>query len=294
MLHFRNFTNTNLKWHLEKHTNEYQEFIQLNREVFVTKTKVTNSSQRILEETIAISKPFEFDHPRSRKIHRAIGEMIALDCMPFSTVERPGFQRLMKEVEPRYTPCSRNYLSQSLIASIFDKVKEQIATLLKAEQHISLTTDIWSSDSLDSYLSFTAHWINTDWECKECCLHAQPFNERHTGENIVATFTTCMDEWKISQKLHLVLLDSASNFVAGFRNSGILSSSCFAHSLQLAIKDGILVQRSVEVMLSTCRKLVGHFKHSNVSLHALAAVQSKPQHKPVQNEPTRWNSSYYM
>lgn len=97
--------------------------MKLNREVFVTKTKVTNSSQRTLEETIAISKPFEFDHPRSPKIHRAIGEMIAVDCMPFYTVKRPGFKRLMKEVEHRYTPCSQNYLSQSLIPSIFDKVK---------------------------------------------------------------------------------------------------------------------------------------------------------------------------
>lgn len=147
------------------------------------------------------------------------------------------------------------------------------------------------SGLLNSYLSFTAHWINA---CQECCLHAQPFNKRHTGENIVSTFTTSLDDWKITQKLHL---DSGSNFVSGFRNSGILSSFCFAHSLQLAIKDGILVQRSVETMLSTCRKVVGHFKHSNVSLHALASVQAKldlPQHRPVQDEPTRWKSSSWL
>ena len=137
----------------------------------------------------------------------------------------------MKEIEPRYTPCSRNYLSQSLIPSMFQKVKECIAKLVEKEQHISLTTDIWSSDSLDSYLSCTGPWIDSNWENKECCLHAQPFNERHTGENIVTVFTTCLDTWNITGKLHLVLRDSGSNFVAGFRNADILSCACFAHTL---------------------------------------------------------------
>lgn len=159
------------------------------------------------------------------------------------------------------------------------------------------TSAFWSSDSLDSSLSFTGHWIGQDWKYKECCLHAQPFNDRLIGENIVTTFITCMDSWKITDKLYLVLRDSGSNFVAGFRNAGILSCSCFAHTLQLAIKDGILVQKGVESLLSVCRKVVGHFKHSNVSLHALASFQAKlelPQQRPVQDEPTRWNSSYYM
>uniref|UniRef100_A0A1X7VB91 HAT C-terminal dimerisation domain-containing protein n=1 Tax=Amphimedon queenslandica TaxID=400682 RepID=A0A1X7VB91_AMPQE len=103
--------------------------------------------------------------------------------------------------------------------------------------------------------------------------------------------------WNITDKLHLVLRDSGSNFVAGFRNADILSCACFAHTLQLTVKDGIFPQRTVEIMLSTSRKIVGHFKHSNVSLYALSSVQSKLelcQHRPVQDEPTRWNSSYYI
>uniref|UniRef100_A0A1X7UWW1 Zinc finger BED domain-containing protein 4 n=1 Tax=Amphimedon queenslandica TaxID=400682 RepID=A0A1X7UWW1_AMPQE len=180
---------------------------------------------------------------------------------------------------------------------MFLNVKECIAKLVQKEQHFSLTTDIWLSDSLDSYLSFTGHWIDSNWENKECCLHAQPFNERHTGENIVTVFTICLDTWNITDKLHVALRDSGSNFVAGFRNADILSCACFAHTLQLTIKDGILSQRSVELMLSTSRKIVGRFKQSNVSLHALSSAQSKLelcQHRPVQDEPTRWNSSYYM
>ena len=73
--------------------------------------------------------------------------------------------------------------------------------------------------------------------------------------------------------------------------------SCFAHSFQLVVKEGILAQRGVESLLTCCIKIVGHFRHSNISMHALTAIQTKlqlPQHKPIQDEPTHWNSSYYM
>ena len=126
-------------------------------------------------------------------------------------------------IEPRYKPCSRTYLSQTMIPSMYDSVKSHVAQLIDLEPHISITTDIWSSDSLDSYIT---HWINKDWEYKEGCLHALPFNERHTDENIANMFTSCVDAWKINDKVHLVLCDSGSNFVAGFRDIGLLTSSC--------------------------------------------------------------------
>ena len=53
-----------------------------------------------------------------------------------------------------------------MIPSMHDSVKSHVAQLIDLEPHISITTDIWSSDSLDSYISFTAHWINKDWSIK--------------------------------------------------------------------------------------------------------------------------------
>ena len=125
---------------------------------------------------------------------------------------------------------------------MYEKVKDRVSSIVQVEHDISIITDIWSSDSLDSYLSFTCHWINENWEYKEAYLHAQPFNERHTGENIATTFTTCMNDWHVSNKVHLVVRDGGSNFVAGFRNAGIPAVSCIAHSLQLVVKEGILAQ----------------------------------------------------
>lgn len=104
---------------------------------------------------------------------------------------------------------------------------------------------------------------------------------------------TC-GEWQLAGKLHLVLRDNGRNFIAGLRCRD-WNLGCLAHTLQLIVKEGILAQREVEDLLACCRRIVGHFKHSNVAWHAL--IQSRRSlvlHRPVQDELTSWNSSHYM
>ena len=243
-----------------------QEFVKLDEEFEKGQSQISymQSSRPTLKEVFVASQPIPFDHPRARKLHWSIAEMICVDCLPFYTVEKPGFLHLVKAFEPKYTPCSHTYLSQTMISSMYEKVKDRVSSIVQVQHGISITTDIWSSDSLDSYLSFICHWINKNWEYKEACLHAQPFNERHTGENNATTFTKCMNDWHVSNKVHLVVRDGGSNFVAGFRNAGIPAVSCFVHSLQLVVKEMIVAQRGVESLLTCCRKILGHFRHSNI------------------------------
>ena len=298
----RNFTCTNLKKHLEhSHWQIFLEFQRIDDELKGKKTTSKSScgakSQVTLQESISKSKPFTFDHPQSIKIHRAIGEMVCVDSLPISIVDKPGFRCLLHTVEPRYTPCSRTYLSETLIPGMYDRVKARVSKLLDVMSYVSLTTDLWSSQAQDAYLSLTAHWIDEAWERKEGCLHAQIFNDSHTGEHIKNVMLACIDKWKIGSKLHLVLRDNGSNFIAGLRLAGIPNFGCLAHTLQLVVKDAVLAQRSVEDLLSRCRKIVGHFKQSNVAWHNLASIQEKlgfSTCRPVQEQATRWNSSFYM
>jgi len=50
-------------------------------------------------------------------------------------------------------------------------------------------------------------------------------------------------------------------------------------------------------LLAASRRLVGHFKCSNVNLHALGRIQDQlnlKKHHLIQHKPTRWNTSKYM
>ena len=70
--------------------------------------------------------------------------------------------------------------------------------------------------------------------------------------------------------------------------------NCFAHTLQLAIEDGLKVGQ-ISKTLGAGRKLVSHFSHSVLSTNALIAKQDgNPKLKLVHDVPTQWSSSFLM
>ena len=128
--------------------------------------------------------------------------------MRFSTVRRVGFKRLNRSA-------IQLTISDTLIPEMYRKVKEKVTDLVKKHSHVSITTDLWSSMAQDSYLSLTGHFINSNIERQQPCLHAVPFHDSHTGERIASMITNCLQAWGIAEKLHVVVRDNGSNFVAG-------------------------------------------------------------------------------
>ena len=97
---------------------------------------------------------------------------------------------------------------------------------------------------------------------------------------------THIRSWEIEEKVICVLCDNASNLIAGMNNANVKSLSCLAHSLQLIIKDGILMQPAVQQLLNPARSLVGHYHHSNVAFQIFCQIQSQlklPEHVLIQD-----------
>ena len=46
----------------------------------------------------------------------------------------------------------------------------------------------------------------------------------------------------VAEKLHVVVHDNDSNFVAGLQSGNVPNIPCLAHTLQLGVKDGCLAQ----------------------------------------------------
>ena len=96
--------------------------------------------------------------------------------------------------------------------------------------------------------------------------------------------------------------DEAAGQVAAGRllnaKAGWTSQVCMAHQMQTVIRHA-LEEPAMQKMLAHCRKLVGHFKHSNLATAALEDSQKKLKLdrlplRVVQDVCTRWNSTYYM
>ena len=213
-----------------------------------------------------------------------VGEMIVLDNEPFSIVKCDGFKRLMKVVEPRYTLPSDKYFSETLIPSMYTKVSNKVSVMASNWEHFSVTTDLWSFVAQDCYLSLTAHFISRDYEWKQACPHAVPFNGSHTGPEVASLISNCSEGWGIYNKLHIVVQDNGSNFVAGLRDAGIPNLPRLAYTLQLVIVDGCLAQPCVIALTAKSRRLVGHYKQSNIACKILEQIQEQlqcPKHRLI-------------
>ena len=122
--------------------------------------------------------------------------MIVIDCQPVSVIDHKGFRSLISTLEPKYQMPSRKYFSETIIPSIANRIRANIATQLKeGAEYWSFTTDFWSSDvNSDALLGFTAHWVNGNFQRQSAVLHAQELSERHIGEYIAVKITKMLEE----------------------------------------------------------------------------------------------------
>jgi len=144
----------------------------------------------------------------------------------------------------------------------------------------------------------TIHWIDKSFAKISAVLLAQALEMAHNGEYIAERIYSMLESWNIPQERdHLVISDNASNMVKAMQEASLAHFGCFAHSLQLVVKDGLLSQRATIDIIAICRSIVGHFHQSSTASHSLTRIQKSlkiPQHKLNQDISTRWNSTLYM
>ena len=58
----------------------------------------------------------------------------------------------------------------------------------------------------DTYTSFTAHWIDSDWQLMETMLDLKEVRGSHTGQNIAECFCESLDEFKVIPKVWFTFL----------------------------------------------------------------------------------------
>ncbi|KAK9187734.1 hypothetical protein WN944_019132 [Citrus x changshan-huyou] len=94
---------------------------------------------------------------------QAAVKMIILDELSFSVVENPGFRHFRSIAAPRYLLPSRRTITRDTL-EMYLKEKTKLKSLLAGnKQRVSLTTDIWTSITIASYMVIIAHFIDRDW-----------------------------------------------------------------------------------------------------------------------------------
>jgi hypothetical protein len=291
---------SNLWSHLELyHKDSFNKKIgkleQQSQLILIQDKKTDKTSQDSIQNKATTL--FTSNKPTSKsKIDQLLAEMIIIDTQPYSIVEDNGFLALMNAAFPHYQVPCRNYFF-SYIEKLFNEKIKVLTEKLKETEHVALTTDLWTSSQNEAIVTLTGHFVNKNGDLEDCVLETKSFGSaRHTGENISIQLNSITDKFGITEKVLAVSHDNAANMVLAVEKSEFDSIRCAAHTLQLSINDA-LADVKIQNLFFKCKQLVGHLKHSTLSLNRFKKLQQQndlKQHKLIQEMCIRWNTSFYM
>ena len=66
---------------------------------------------------------------------------------------------------------------------------------------ISFTTDCWTSPSNKSFMSITAHFIDSDWALQHILLDFIEMHDSHLGQNLKNAFVLGLESFSIENKV---------------------------------------------------------------------------------------------
>ena len=160
-----------------------------------------------------------------------------------------------------------------------------------------LTTDLWTAQYQQrSYISLTAHFVNSKFQLHSRCPQTREVPEDHDAQSLQEVLSKMLLDWNIDNKVLGATTDNGHNIVNAIGLLGLKHFPCFAHTLQPSINNGSKIVR-VRNALARCKKIVKHFKKSTKKKCKLRQKQDMPQipqHKPVQDCVTRWGSTLGM
>lgn len=240
---------------------------------------------------------------RKRAITDSLVTFIAEDMRPINIVEGSGFKRLIKTLEPGYTLPKQEIISHALKEK-HKCIRNKVLSDIEKCSAISFTTDIWTSQQMEAYMTVTAHLINSDWELENYVLETKSMEESQTASNIAERLGEVADAYAVSaEKRVAVVHDNAANMILCTDMlkqeeawGDVKGVRCAGHTLQLCV-NAALKHDPVLRTVAAGRRLVGQFKKSakaSAALKEKQQAQQVPAHKLIQDVATRWNSTCFM
>ena len=149
---------------------------------------------------------------------RRLALMCCRDLSPFSIVEKPGFSTFLlqtgviRDLDDLPTP---EAVSRGGLNNIYETTLDAVKQLIETSQGIvAITTDMWTDNyRRRSYIAFTLHFCNKEYELQSLTLKTVLFEGAHTGENIKREMEATAKEFGFDSKKTIYVTDNGSNIV---------------------------------------------------------------------------------
>jgi hypothetical protein len=111
---------------------------------------------------------------------------------------------------PQFEKVSRQTTTRDL-AKLFAEQRALLMNfVLPAASSVSLTSDIWSGNAKEDYISVVAHYVSADWELKKNVVGFRLIELKHSSENIADRIASVVEKFDLIDKVFAVTLDNAS------------------------------------------------------------------------------------
>jgi len=261
---------------------------------------------------------------RQRTLTMSVVNKLIIQCaLPISLVDHPCFRSCLADFDPKYLPPCRQTVANTILPQMLQAKQNELASFLSKCDNISLTTDIWTDRRMHSFLGVTAHTFSDGKPCAHL-LAFQVFSGSHTGQKIADAVESVVTQNNLSGKVRCIVTDNASNMMKAMSvmfdigeavsvgndvevddpslweddcENDLLNAfecehiSCFAHSLQLVVRDGLAAMTMARLLLGKTCKLSNLIHQSSLFRGVYEAAMGRGKIIPSANA-TRWNSLY--
>ncbi|XP_054784012.1 zinc finger BED domain-containing protein RICESLEEPER 1-like [Prosopis cineraria] len=287
---------TSLKRHVPKYSKNPHKATQMTKQSMLNYVIPSGQEGSLV--------PHMFNQKRCR---RTLVKFIICDEIPFRLVEKEGFKKFVKELEPRFQIPLRTTVARDAWQLYLGEIRILKNLLKKCTNRLCLTTDCWTSVQNFNYLCLTAHFIDNDWNLHKRILSFYMV-ENHKGDTIGKTIERCLLDWGIQNVFTITMDNATSNDTAlsylkrhlknwrGLVCGGdYLQLRCSAHILNLVVNDGL---KELKDTFESIRNAIRYVRSSPACLQRFKDVCELEMLDSKSiiclDVSTRWNSTYLM
>ena len=232
---YKGFKNSLSNWESCKHSKECRKYREAKVEEAVKKANdcdrfcpstsksraTTGKSQpKITEHFRSNSKRnYSKQHPKQRQITKLPLKSVTCASLPLSIVDKPSFCELIEELNEKYAIPHRQTIKETHLPFEEKLIVNSITIEMKDSTSVYVTVDIWTNRQMRSFIGFTAHFVDNDFDLKSrllCCKH---FVERQNAVNIANRYEDVVMRYQIDRKVRRIISDNASLMKKAFELS---------------------------------------------------------------------------
>jgi hypothetical protein len=127
--------------------------------------------------------------------------------LPLNFVESPAFEEYIRlSHNPIFKKVSRQTTSRDFV-KFFNDRRKIVVECLQSISSIAITSDIWSGNAKDDYISVVAHYVSKDLVLEKRVIGLRLIETTRTGENIAKKVMSVLEDYGVANKVFSVTLD---------------------------------------------------------------------------------------